>query len=197
MAPQKKDLPPVSLPLFLLRSGSNARGESRALEGRRVSSKSPSRVRDGDEGVARRNVRERIIFLIKATHTTTTQKAQISKIPIFRALETTTTPKKQKFRKFPIFGLATQPLRPKKSKFRNFQFFCWPDSLPVPKNQKFRKFQWTGHHHMIRGHTLEKKKAPAQLPIHLLPPPPHCPHSVHWWLCWCDKVLTFSSPVHC
>ena len=33
---------------------------SRALEGRRVSSKSPSRVRDGDEGVARRNVRERI-----------------------------------------------------------------------------------------------------------------------------------------
>ena len=36
-------------------SGSNAQGESRALEGRRVSSISPSRVRDGDEGVAGRN----------------------------------------------------------------------------------------------------------------------------------------------
>ena len=32
--------------------------EWRALEGRRVSSKSPSRVRDGDEGVAGRNKRE-------------------------------------------------------------------------------------------------------------------------------------------
>ena len=39
-------------------SGGNARGESRALEGRCVSSKSPSRVRDGDEGVAGRNKRE-------------------------------------------------------------------------------------------------------------------------------------------
>ena len=34
--------------LYLCSSGSNARGESRALEGRRVSSKSPSRVPDGD-----------------------------------------------------------------------------------------------------------------------------------------------------
>ena len=39
-------------------SGSNTRSESRALEVRRVSSKSPSRVRDGDEGVAGRNGRE-------------------------------------------------------------------------------------------------------------------------------------------
>ena len=44
--------------LFLSTSGSNARGESRALEGRRVSSKSPSRVQDGDEGVAGRKYRE-------------------------------------------------------------------------------------------------------------------------------------------
>ena len=41
--------------LFLCSSGSNAWGKSRALEGRLVSSKSPSRVREGDEGVARRN----------------------------------------------------------------------------------------------------------------------------------------------
>ena len=33
-------------------SGSNAQGELRVLEGRRVSSKCPSRDRDGDEGVA-------------------------------------------------------------------------------------------------------------------------------------------------
>ena len=44
--------------LYLCSSGSNARGESRAREGRRVSSKSPSRVRDGDEGVAGRNGRK-------------------------------------------------------------------------------------------------------------------------------------------
>ena len=44
--------------LFLCSSGSNARVESRALEGRRVSSKRPSRVHDGDEGVTRRNRRE-------------------------------------------------------------------------------------------------------------------------------------------
>ena len=44
--------------LYLCSSGSNARGELRAREGRRVSSKSPSRVRDGDEGVAGRNGRE-------------------------------------------------------------------------------------------------------------------------------------------
>ena len=118
-----------------------------------------------------------------------------------------------KLRKFQFFGPLACPRNDQKSpNFENLDFwgtwdhlhtkkgqiskisnFWSPDSLPVPKNQKFRKFQWTGHHHMIRGHTLEKKKAPAQLPIHLLPPPPHCPHSVHWWLCWCDKVLTFSS----
>ena len=40
--------------LYLHSSRSNSRGESKALEGRRVSSKSPSRVRDGDEGVAGR-----------------------------------------------------------------------------------------------------------------------------------------------
>ena len=45
--------------LYLCSSGSDARGESRALEGRRVSSKSPSRVRDRDEGVAGRNGREK------------------------------------------------------------------------------------------------------------------------------------------
>ena len=44
--------------LYLCSSGSNARGELRAQEERRVSSKSPSRVRDGDEGVAGRNGRE-------------------------------------------------------------------------------------------------------------------------------------------
>ena len=37
---------------FLCSSGSNGQGKSRAFEGRRVSSKSPSSVRDGDKGVA-------------------------------------------------------------------------------------------------------------------------------------------------
>ena len=44
---------------LLCSSGSNVRGESRALEGHCVSLKSPSRVRDGDEGVAGRNGREK------------------------------------------------------------------------------------------------------------------------------------------
>ena len=44
--------------LYLCCSGSNARGKPRALEGHCASSKSPSRVRDGDEGVAGRNGRE-------------------------------------------------------------------------------------------------------------------------------------------
>ena len=43
---------------FLSSSGGNAQGESRALIGQRVSSKSPSRVWDRDEGVAGRNCRE-------------------------------------------------------------------------------------------------------------------------------------------
>ena len=49
--------PHLTVPLYLCSSGSNARGESRAREGRRVSSKSPSRVRDGDVGVAEKNRR--------------------------------------------------------------------------------------------------------------------------------------------
>ena len=48
----------MTVSLFLFSFGSNARGESRAREGRRVSSKSPSRVRDRDEGIAGRNGRE-------------------------------------------------------------------------------------------------------------------------------------------
>ena len=48
----------LTVSLFLCRSGSNTWGQSRALEGRHVSSKSPSRVRDGDKGVAGRNGRE-------------------------------------------------------------------------------------------------------------------------------------------
>ena len=45
--------------LYLCSSGSNAQGESRAREARRVSSKSPSRVRDRDEGVAGTNKPEK------------------------------------------------------------------------------------------------------------------------------------------
>ena len=41
--------------LGCMSSGNNARGKSRALDGRRVSSKSTLRVRDGDEGVAIRD----------------------------------------------------------------------------------------------------------------------------------------------
>ena len=43
--------------LFLCSSGSDGRGESRALEERCVSSKSPSGIQDGDERVAGRNGR--------------------------------------------------------------------------------------------------------------------------------------------
>ena len=49
----------LTRPCILACSGSNAEGESRVLEGRHVSSKTPSRVRDGgDEGVAWRKERE-------------------------------------------------------------------------------------------------------------------------------------------
>ena len=44
--------------LYLCSSGSNVRGEARAPKGRRVSSKGPSRVWDGDEGAAGRNGRK-------------------------------------------------------------------------------------------------------------------------------------------
>ena len=50
--------PHLNMSLYLCSSGSNPRGESRALEGHSGdSSKSPSMVRDGDEGVAGRNKR--------------------------------------------------------------------------------------------------------------------------------------------
>ena len=48
----------LKVSLYLCSSRSNARGELRALEGRRVSPKSPWRGRDGDEGVAGKNGRE-------------------------------------------------------------------------------------------------------------------------------------------
>ena len=51
--------PHLTVSLYLYSSGINAWGESRALEGQRVSSKSPSRVRNRDEGVAGRNGREK------------------------------------------------------------------------------------------------------------------------------------------
>ena len=47
----------LTLFLFTCSSTSNARGKLRALEGRCASSKSPSRVRDRDEGVAGRSRR--------------------------------------------------------------------------------------------------------------------------------------------
>ena len=51
-------VPYLTVSLYLCSSVSNARGKSRAREGCRVSSKSPLRVRDRDEGVAGRNRRE-------------------------------------------------------------------------------------------------------------------------------------------
>ena len=45
--------------MYLCSSKSNAQGESKALEGHCVQQKSPSRVRDRDEGVAGRNGREK------------------------------------------------------------------------------------------------------------------------------------------
>ena len=49
----------LTVSLYLCSSGSNARGKSRVIEGRRVIYKSPSRIRDGDEGVTERNGREK------------------------------------------------------------------------------------------------------------------------------------------
>ena len=49
----------LTMSLILCSSGSTR--ESRYLKGRRLSSKSPSRVRDGDEGVAGRNRREKYV----------------------------------------------------------------------------------------------------------------------------------------
>ena len=50
--------PHLMVSLFLCSSRSKERGQSRALEARRVSSKSPTKVRDRDKGVAVRNRRE-------------------------------------------------------------------------------------------------------------------------------------------
>ena len=50
--------PFLTVSLYLCSCGSNAWGKSRALEGRRVSSKSPSRAGNLDEGVAWRSGRE-------------------------------------------------------------------------------------------------------------------------------------------
>ena len=44
---------------------SNARGTSRALQGTMSAQKSPSRVWDGDDGVAGRNWREQYIPLVE------------------------------------------------------------------------------------------------------------------------------------
>ena len=49
----------LTVSLYLCSFGSNARGESRALEGHSVSSKSPSKVLGRDKGVAGRNKREK------------------------------------------------------------------------------------------------------------------------------------------
>ena len=51
----------LTVSLMLCSAGSNATGESRALEGCSVSSKSPTRVRVGDQGVAGRNGREKYL----------------------------------------------------------------------------------------------------------------------------------------
>ena len=56
----------LTLSLILCSSGRNTQGDSRALEQLRVSSKIPSRVQDGDKGVACRNRREKC-FLIKGS----------------------------------------------------------------------------------------------------------------------------------
>ena len=50
---------PLTVFLYLCRTGSNAQGESRALEGWCASAKSLSRVRDWDEEIAARNGREK------------------------------------------------------------------------------------------------------------------------------------------
>ena len=51
LGPPRLETAHLMVPIYLCSSGSNAQGELRAIEGRCVSSKSPSRVQDGNEGV--------------------------------------------------------------------------------------------------------------------------------------------------
>ena len=52
---------PLMVSLILFSSRSNAQGVLKDLEGRLVSTKSPTRVRVGDQGVAGRNEREKYL----------------------------------------------------------------------------------------------------------------------------------------
>ena len=52
--------------IYLFSSGRNALGESRALEGRRVKERGPSRIRDGDGGVTGRNGIEKCFLSMAA-----------------------------------------------------------------------------------------------------------------------------------
>ena len=115
--------------------------------------------------------------------------------------------KTRNFEKFDFLGLVTRPETQKSQNFEIFNFWaCYP-ALKTKKVEisKFSIFLLTRHSTRPQKSEISKismdrtpphdqgahpwkKKAPAQLPIHLLP---HCPHSVHWWLsCHCSSVLS-------
>ena len=180
----------LTVSLYLCSSGSNARGESRALEGRRVSSKSPSRVRDGDEGVAGRNVRERIIFSKKA-------KAMGSKNPKFWKLTFfggQTWFFDQKTRNFEIsdFLVARPGFLTKKAQISKISIFWAQRALETDKkakNQKKRQgecattpllpphphsVQYLHHLHIPTSPTVLNTLCPSSLPSPTSPTIQHC-----------------------
>ena len=74
--------------LFLRSSGSNLRGKLRALEGRQVSSKSPSRVGDGDKEIARRNGGEKVFPELSIILKKKTEKIELVGRPAFERSRT-------------------------------------------------------------------------------------------------------------
>ena len=117
-------------------------------------------------------------------------QTKIEKISIFWATRSQKWPKKPKFRKSRFLGHLRPPPHQKRPNFENFEFLLTRQSTR-PQKSEISKISMDRTPPHDQGAHPWKKKAPAQLPIHLLPPPPHCPHSVHWWLsCHFSSVLS-------
>ena len=183
---------PVSLPLFLLRSGSNARGESRALEGRRVSSKSPSRVRDGDEGVARRNVRERIFHF--SGHND--QGADPMPLFDFRGTRDPQKPKKKRF--FDFWGTCNHLAGAKIKKSEEKRQGCNSTSTSPPKIKKCGRWQFHLPQSGNSTHSLQKSKKSGRTTI-MLPLEIMLPIDFTAVLCWASpaSIIIIISPTVC
>ena len=155
-----------------------------------VSSKSPSRVRDGDEGVARRNVRERIIFLIKATPIQP-KKLKFRKFRFLRPDDLGADPKNQNFEISDFWGTWDRQKDQKGRKFENSDFWaCYPAlKTKKAKNQKKRQgecattpllpphphsVQYLHHLHIPTSPTVLNTLCPSSLPSPTSPTIQHC-----------------------